>query len=360
MKITIFISSLTGGGAERVASNLANYLSTRHEVTVLTVSNKRPGYFLDKNVKTTPLEQGSSSHSVLKNMKRIFNLRKYLKHSNQDLYVVFLRVPSFLLLFFKKTAGAPVIVSERADPSKYFNHSMIKRKIMKWLYPKADGFVFQTDDARKYYKGIIPSQGIVIPNAINKEFVRESYKGERKKRIVAAGRFTEQKNFDLLIRSFARVAKTFPDYQLIIYGDGPDKEKLVNLTKVLKIAERVEFPGYVSDIDNQLWDASLFVLSSNYEGMPNVLMESMALGVPCISTDCPVGGPNFLIDSKVNGVLVPVGDEMALSEAISDILSKPEYAALLGQEAQKISKRLSSEKIYHSWETYLQTVYKKR
>lgn len=357
MKITIFISSLSGGGAERVASNLANHLSNNHEITVLTVSKNAPGYYLDEEVQTHSMERGDSSTPLLKNIKRILNLRRYLKNSKQDFYVVFLRIPSFLLLFFKKSAGAPIVVSERADPSSFFNRSKLKKRIMMWLYPKADGFVFQTDDARSYYKDIIPNPGIVIPNAINKEFVRDSFKGKRKKHIVAAGRFTEQKNFDLLIRSFAQVSKRFPDYKLLIFGDGPDKEKLVQLTRVLEISEKVEFPGYVSDLDNQLWDASLFVLSSIYEGMPNVLMEAMAMGVPSISTDCPVGGPRYLIENGVNGLLVPVGDEQKLSEAISNVLSNPEYAASLGREAQKISERLSSDKIYQSWETYIQSVY---
>lgn len=358
MKITIFISSLSGGGAERVVSNLSNHLLKKHQVTIVTMADDPPAYFLESGIEKISLNKGKSPNFLVKNVRRFFNLRKFVKTSEQDLYVVFLRIPSFLLLFFKHLIDAPVVVSERADPSKYFDHSPIKKLVMNYLYPKADGFVFQTKDAKDYYKDVIKDNAVVIPNAINKEFAGERYYGPRKEKIVAAGRFTDQKNFPLLLRSFSKVSDTHPNFHLEIFGDGPDKNKLITLTKELGIETKVAFPGYVDDLGRELRDASLFVLSSDYEGMPNALMEAMALGVPCISTDCPVGGPRYLIKDGSNGLLVPVNDEEALTKAMNKVLSSPSLANALGENAKEIIQTLNAEKIYGNWEKYLTQVVK--
>jgi glycosyltransferase involved in cell wall biosynthesis len=208
-----------------------------------------------------------------------------------------------------------------------------------------------------YYLEIIGDRGIVIPNAINEEFVRETFRGLRKKKIVSAGRLTSQKNFALLIEGFAKIANKHPDYKLVIYGDGPQKGKLQRLTKDLGISEKVEFPGYVNDFGDYIIDASLFVMSSNFEGMPNALMEAMALGLPCISTDCPSGGPKFLIKNGINGFLIPVGDVDKLANIIDLVLSDKKLSQKVGENAYSILEELSNEKIYQNWENYLTHIY---
>lgn len=356
MRIKIFISSLSGGGAERVVCNLSNYLSQKHNVTIITMANGEPDYKLDNSIERISLDNGNSENYILKNLKRVIKLRKILKRSDEDIYIVFLKTPSFILLTFRKLIKVPIIVSERADPSTYFNESKIKTYIMEKLYPKADGFVFQTEDAMNYYLDIIGDKGIVIPNAINEDFLREPYKGLRKKKIVSAGRFTDQKNFTLLIEAFAKVSQIHSDYELVIYGDGPQRDKLQSLTKKLGISEKVKFPGYVKNFGDHIIDASLFVLSSNFEGMPNALMEAMALGLPCISTDCSVGGPRFLINDGVNGFLTPVGDAEKLTVTMDRVLSNQILATEIGANARKISDELSYENVYNKWENYLKEV----
>lgn len=130
----------------------------------------------------------------------------------------------------------------------------------------------------------------IIPNAINKEFITAEYSGPRNKQIVSSGRLTEQKNHALLIKAFAGITAKYPAYKLVIYGDGPLRKDLELLASNLGIADKVSFPGYTTEIRKKIERSSLFVLSSDFEGMPNALMEAMALGVPCISTDCKGGG----------------------------------------------------------------------
>ncbi|MGG1687209.1 glycosyltransferase family 4 protein [Pseudalkalibacillus sp. NRS-1564] len=354
MNITIFIGGLSGGGAERVVCNLSNFLSARHNVTVLTMSNDTPAYQLNRNVKRVSLIKNRESNNFIgKNFKRIIRFQNYIKNADADVYLVMLPGTINIMLAHRNLIKVPVIVSERCDPQARYESSKLRKWLMKKLYPKAEGFVFQTKDAMSYYSEIIRNRGIVIPNAINHEFVRESFKGKRKKRIVSVGRFTDQKNFKLLIKAFSRITDKYPDYDLIIYGNGPQKNQLVSLVKELKLENKVMFPGYVEKIGDHIIDASLFVLPSNYEGMPNALMEAMALGLPSISTDCPVGGPNFLINDKENGLLVPVNEVEKLSNAMEKILSNEAFAFRIGENARNISETLNSDIIYGQWESYI-------
>jgi len=261
------------------------------------------------------------------------------------------------MLAHRNLINVPIIVSERCDPKTRYDTSKIRKWIMQKLYPKADGFVFQTEDAMNYYLDIIGDKGIVIPNAINEDFLREPYKGLRKKKIVSAGRFTDQKNFTLLIEAFAKVSQIHSEYELVIYGDGPQRDKLQSLTKKLGISEKVKFPGYVKNFGDHIIDASLFVLSSNFEGMPNALMEAMALGLPCISTDCPAGGPRYLIKNGENGYLVKVGDVEELVGVMDRVLNDTKLQLKISNNAKSIVGSLNPEKIYSQWENNLINIY---
>lgn len=358
MKLTIFIGSLSGGGAERVVCNLSNFLSERHDVTILTMADDEPAYKLEKNInRISLLRNGESDNYIIRNLKRVIRFRNYINKSDADVYLVMLPGTINMMLAHRKHINVPIIVSERCDPKTRYESSKIRKWIMRKLYPKAEGFVFQTKDAMSYYSEIIGDKGVVIPNAINEEFIRTPYRGVRKKSIISAGRFTDQKNFELLIKAFSRITKKHPDYDLIIYGDGPQKSNLKRLTKELGISEKVEFPGYVNDFGSHIIDASLFVLSSNYEGMPNSLMEAMALGLPCISTDCPVGGPGFLIDDGANGFLTPVGDVEKLAINMDELLSDKNLRDQIGESAREIADKLSFNNIYNDWESFLNEIY---
>lgn len=361
MNITLVISSLSGGGAERVVSNIANYLTDMgHYVTVLTVSGKT-SYHINTNVKRICLGDETKTRlpKPLLNLKRIWNLNKYLRKSNTDLYVSFLPKLTFLLMKQRRWIDAPVVIAERADPHQYCLESVKKHADFKKYYAKGDAYAFQTDDARAFYEseGIDVSNSVVIPNAINPDFIRPEYEGKREKVIIGMGRLTAQKNFPMLIKAFARIADVFPDYKLVIYGEGEERVKLESLISELNLNGRVELPGYATDIVPALQKASLFVLSSDFEGMPNALAEAMALGVPSVSTDCPVGGPKYLIDGK-NGILVPVGDEVALANKMLCVLKDGNLAASMGKEARTVCDRLAPDVVYGKWEAFLKSVVK--
>ena len=358
MKITIFISALSGGGAERVTCNLANFLIKKgHKIDVLTMGEALPAEPLLEGVKEIPLLRNSERRNIVLNFfKRVFRLRAYMKKETVDAYVVFLPVLTRLMLSFSNLTKAPIIMSERADPKVY------PKKVQKHLRKvckKSSGAIFQTNETAQWYaphlKGV---KYKVIPNAINPAFIRPQFNEEREKIIVGVGRFSAQKNFPLLIRAFSKIANEYPEYKLVLYGKGALLESYKQLAEELKIIDRIEFPGYVPDMPERLEKASMFVLSSNYEGMPNALMEAMALGLPVVSTDCGGGGAKFLIENEKNGLLVPQRDEEAMANAMRKILADNNFAASLGIEARKLQETLAPEKIYGEWEEFIKTVIK--
>lgn len=356
MKVTLFIGSLYGGGAERITCSLASYLVQHgHHAEILSMSETRETYELDDRVTTKfllPLDErkGKAWNTAI----RLPRLWKYLRKTNADAYVVMLPKTTIMLLLFRWMTNAKIIAAERVDPAAY---SSTIGKTLKRLAKHADGFVFQTEDAKKWYGDSVKDiKTEVIPNAINPAFIRPSYQGEKRKIIAGAGRLNDQKNFTLLIRAFSRIATDFPEYNLVIYGEGDKRGELEKLTKEMGLKDRVSLPGNIRNIAEEMEKNSMFVLSSDYEGMPNALMEAMALGLPCISTDCPCGGPRYLIKNGENGVLVPVGDEVKMAEAMRNMLSDIQFRESITAKATLIQGRLSPDKIYGEWEVFIERV----
>ena len=194
---------------------------------------------------------------------------------------------------------------------------------------------------------------MILPNPLNPLFVKNKYEGVREPLIVAVGRTDENKNHAMLIHAFARIASEYPNVNLCIYGDGNCKEQLEQLVKEKELTDRISLPGTVTNVAEHIYKAQIFALTSNTEGKPNSLMEAMALGLPVVSTDCPCGGPSTLIEDGVNGLLVPVGDAYALADAFRKILSDPQYAQKLGDNAYKIVEELNPDKVNGEWRKYL-------
>lgn len=356
MKITLFIGSLYGGGAERVTCNLASYLIQHgNQVEILTMSETEKSYELDKKVSVrTLLSLKERRNTVMNTLIRMPRFWRYLKVSDSDAYIVMLPKTTIMLLMFRWLTKAKVIAAERVDPASY---SKRISKLLKKYAKRADGWVFQTEDARKWYGDTIRNcNSTVIPNAINPIFIRPQYVGEKRKVIAGAGRLNDQKNFGLLIRAFAKIAPEFPEYNLIIYGKGDKEQELKSLVDSLGLQGRVEFPGNIQNIAEVMEKNTMFVLSSDFEGMPNALMEAMALGLPCISTDCPCGGPRYLIRDGVNGLLVPVGDADEMAKAMRKIMSDSNMAKNMGKEAMKLAKELAPDKIYGRWEKFVDCI----
>lgn len=371
MKIFFITNAMGKGGAERVICNLTSYLSNKHEITIISVNNTYVAYNLDSKIKYytlddeyTDIYSNNSQNKkninfLLKKMKTFFyrvkKLNKYKEKLKPDIIVAFTPTPSFITLISNKIKKVPTIVSIRNDPRKEFGNKK-NYILMKLLYPKCNGFVFQTNEAKEYFDKKIQKKSEIIPNPINPIFIEKSYQKNRNKEIVSVGRLEKQKNQKILIEAFANIASKYNEYKLIIYGEGKLREELQELIKKLNLSNKVFLPGNVENIKEKIYKAEMFVLSSEYEGMPNALMEAMALGVPVISTDCPCGGPKFLIKNNINGILVENKNKYELINAIEKIILNPNESKILGINASKISETLNPDIINRRWENYIEKI----
>lgn len=354
MKLTIFIGGISGGGAERVCCNLADYLAEKgHEVSILTMADDEPTYGLNKKVRRISLLKDSERKNFLYNsFIRYKRLKHYVSKTECDSYLVMLPITILILYSLKNKIKGKIIASERNMPTLY---PKWQQTAMKIISGKIDGWIFQTNQQKDWYgKALRNVTYEIIPNAINKEFLTYHLPNiYNKNNIVSVGRLNKQKNQELLINAFANIHSKFPNYKLVIYGEGPLKEHLKQIAIDKNISEFVQFPGFTKNIIDSVCGCALFVLTSNYEGIPNALIEAMALGVPCISTDCNGGGARLLIENCVNGIIVPINDVDSLSTSMEKILSNQSLANKYGEEARQICNKLSPENIYYQWEQFI-------
>lgn len=364
MEHLVFVTlSLTKGGAERVICNMCNeYFADRYRVTIVSLMAAEPEYRLDKRIRLIRLDRRQEQYRqnpALRFLRRRRALRRVLRGfagegSAPAALVSFLPEPNFIAASLSAGFDFPVILSVRNDPVREYG-SKLRRALMKRYYPRAQGYVFQTEQARAYFSFSrhITENSAVIPNPLGREFIGSRPSCCRRKEIAVVGRLEQQKEPLLLLAAFERLHRRFSDYRLVFYGEGSLKERIERESAERGLAEAVVLKGNVDRIREAVRDAALFVLSSRYEGMPNALMEAMALGVPCVATDCPCGGPAYLIRSGENGLLVPVGEEEALADAMAYVLEDSARAQKMGERAQDIIKKLDPDTIYESWERFL-------
>lgn len=332
-KICFLINSLKTGGAERTVAYLTDFISKYGYDVDLVLYGDLGCYDLNPQVNVIYLNKSDSSSNVFKRLatlvKRYFLFKKYMKKEKPQIIFCMLYPAIIYTLFSKKI----VISSERSNPAYLKGMQKIIRD---FLFKHTDGIVFQTERAKNFFCKKIREKGIVIPNAVgNLEAYNIEYKGERRKAIVAIGSLKKEKDYFTLIKSFKIVCSKYPEYQLEIYGDGNLKNQLMELVDLLNIQKNVHFMGIKKDVLSLVKDASCYVLSSESEGMPNALMEALAIGLPCVSTDCP-NGPSELIKNGVNGLLVPVADVDSLANAILKLIEDYDLASKCSQNGRKI------------------------
>lgn len=353
MKIMFCLGSMTKGGAERVIANLSNDLVNKYDISIVVTPPDKPMYELDKRITYYTLDSTKLKKGVFaRTIHRVIKLRKTIKKYNPDIIVSLLPEPTFRIMIAKIGLHKKAIISVRNDPNVEYN-TMTKKILMKLLYSRANGFIFQTNDAKKYFSKKIQKKSAVIPNPINDSFICKPYDKKREKIIVSVGRLTKQKNQKLLIDSFYEVHKKYDDYILKIYGSGELKDDLENQIEKLGLKKSAFLMGEVDDIKEEIYKSCLFVLTSDYEGMPNALLEAMALGIPCISTNCPIGGPKSLINNYDNGILVEVNDKNKIVDAMIKIIRDDKFAKKIGDNANKICNELNSTIINDKWEKYI-------
>lgn len=349
MKITIFANGVSNGGAEHVACNLANYFVTHgYEVDLLTMSDDEPTYDIERNVKRIVLLSSNERKGFLYNLlKRNGNFKKYIKDSNTDCYIAFFWIAAIMLNSLRKKLGVPVITSERTNPYSYAWYYKI---LLKLFAPNADLNVFQTSGQREFYgKRIDDKKCVVIPNPDSSVLMPKAWE-DRKNLIVSAGRLDNAKNYPMLIEAFAKLGSDANGYSLIIYGGGKDREKLERQITELDMQRKIVLAGRKNNIDEYLNEAKIFALTSIFEGMPNALMEAMSMGLACISTDCPTGGPKDLIETGENGLLIPVGSVDELVYSLKKLISDDSYAKKIATNATNVRKKYSPEIIFDKWD----------
>ena len=351
-KIMFYINAIHDGGAERVMVNLTKYFSENNYDTVLVTSFRDAWeYPVASTVRRLSLEETEIKQSRLKrNISRIAKLRALCKQEKPDVLVSFMEEPNFRAIL--ATRGLPVktLVSVRNDPNKEYA-GKLGWFVGKVLLPMADGCVFQTSDAQKWFPERLQKKSRIIYNAVKEDFYqveRTPVRGE----IVTCGRLTEQKNHKLLINAFAEVQKIYPYATLKIYGEGALREELQDQINTLDLNEKVFLMGATNNVAKALQTADLFVLSSDYEGMPNALMEAMAAGVPCISTDCPCGGPRELFAEELADKLVQCGNVEELAEKICKALE----AAENGMKEKNRAKAFRPVRVNAMWEEYIMKI----
>lgn len=353
--LMFYINSLESGGAERVIAQLSGAFSQAGYRCILVTSY--PGaveYPVSDGVERICIENEKTEDGRLKkNLRRIRALRGYIRKYKPDALISFMAEPNFRAIV--AAAGLPVktIVSVRNDPDREYA-GRLGKLVGKRLIPRADGCVFQTEQARAWFDKGLQERSEVIMNQVSRSFFETEFDGERHY-VVTAGRLNAQKNHAMLIRAFSRIAdKT--DENLRIYGAGDKKEELEKLIDELGMRSRIELMGLSRNIAEDIKDARLFVLPSDYEGMPNALLEAMALSLPCISTACPCGGPEAIIRDGENGLLIPVGDEDALCEAMLSVLGDANFARRLSENARQTAEEFRPEKVFEKWRGYVERV----
>lgn len=341
LKILFTIPTLQAGGAERVLTTLVNYWAQddRFEISLLVHDRDNPFYAVHPAVKITktPYWKGMRKWVVF------FATYRHLKRQKPDVVVPFILWNNILTVIAAKLLKIPCLLSERVSPH-------IVKFPFTWIrniaYSMAAGIVIQTKRGALMLPTRMKNKFFIIPNPVLVPPTKASLNSHS---IISVGRLTQQKQFPHLISAFDRVEKKYKDWTLTIFGEGSDREKLEKLIREKNLTHKIFLPGRVKDLASEMVKRSIFVLSSEFEGMPNVLAEAMALGLSVVSTDCPTG-PRELIEDGKDGLLVPVKDVSALAKAMEQLMKEEALREQLGKRAAQKMTQYSVQKIASLWE----------
>lgn len=348
-KILFFICTLDDGGAQRVVSILASKLvKLGFGVEILKYYKGNNIYPLSDEVKVTCVEEQTQTNNIFKNLR--WMSRYFI--NNCDIIISFLASYNMLALLANK-GRKPIIVADRNDPNIVPKNSII-RYFRNRLYKKADCVVLQTKQNKEYFEPYVAEKSIVIENPMNLSgVVGRALLANKEKTIVNVGRLAPQKNQIMLINAFARITDEFNNYKLLIYGDDDSsKEQLQSRINELNLNERVILKGRSLNVIEDISKSELFVLSSDYEGMPNALIEAMCIGLPVISTKVS-GSAELIIDGE-NGFLVDIGNESQLAEKMKLILSSKDLMNKLSTNATNISKIVDVDVVSSKWKKLIE------
>lgn len=366
MHIMIVIHSLAGGGAERVAVDLASYwLKLGHHVSVVTQETRASDAYnlpagVDRFELGTAGDSGGGWRGLLANWQRVRKLRRLFKRQKPDCVLGMMTTSSILSVAAARNLKCKVIATEHTyPPTQQLSESWLK--LRRWAYPRADAVVALTTGTAAWLNEHVPNSMLsVIPNSVRwpladtePQVVPPEKKGRF--RLLAVGRLHPVKGFDVLINAFALLAPYFPNWDLAIVGEGGERERLQAQIDELLLGDRIKLVGRVGNMSDWYQQSDLYVLSSRTEGLSNTLLEAMAYGLPSVAFDCETG-PREIIRPGLDGVLVsPTEDHEALAAYLSDLMAHPLKRTALGRRAMDVRDRFSAARIMAQWEQLLQS-----
>lgn len=356
--IALVISTMLHGGAARVMALLANEWAARgRAVTLITLDlAENDVWALDARIDRVALHMMSESsgltQSIANGSKRVCALRRAIAASGAGVVVSFEDRTNILVRLATLGMRARIVLCERTDPTKH-RLDAVWRLLRRLTYPLADALVVQTNALLAWGAAVMLGRARVhvVPNpARNMDpFARKPRDSARC--IASVGRLYPEKGFDLLVEAFADLAGDFPGWRLVIAGDGAERDRLTGLAHARGIAERVRLAGWVAEPGELLAEASMFVMSSHYEGFPNALLEAMACALPVIST-ASVGSMELISDG-VNGLLVPPNDRAALVQAMRRVMADEQLRAELAKNAFSTARRYALDSIMEKWDALI-------
>ena len=351
-RLALVIANLGWGGAQKVLTAMANHWAAQGcEVTLISVDARRADCYFPPMPQVRLVYLGAaapsatSARALFQNARRVVLLRRAVRAARAEAVISFLSATNVLTVLATRGLGVPVIVSERGDPDR----ASLPRA---WRYARAvtyrlaDSLVAQTEAALARFGSGIRRRGTVIPNPVASYGHAPDHDGCR---IVGVGHLVPVKGFDLLIQAFARVAPSYREWQLVLWGEGSHRDYLLALAERHGVGGRVECPGRSDAPGGWLASTTIFVLSSRHEGFPNALIEAMATGVPVVATDCPVGGPRAMIASGLDGLLVPPDDIEAMAAALARLMGDETLRRRLGSAATKSARRFAEPVVMAQW-----------
>lgn len=366
-RITFVSSSLGSGGAERVLSIVANALAGEgRSVSVVVTSTHKtePFYALDPAISFKAPFAGRSYRNKLKAAAAALSiageLRREVLATGPEVIVSFVDKTNALSLAALGRSGVPVVACEHIYPPAQ-PLGLFWEAARRLFYPRAALVTVLTEEAVAFFPKALRGRIAVLPNpvlppqagpgATASALVQAS--PERSRRILSAGRFTDQKGFDRLLRAFAASSAGRLGWSLRVLGDGPLRPALEAMRDSLGLAASVEFPGVTKDIYGEFAEGAFYALSSRFEGFPMTLCEAMAAGLPAVAMDC-MTGPRHIVRDGVDGLLVPDGDEEALAEAMGRLMDDDGLRARLGERAPEVAERYSLPRIMELWDGILE------
>lgn len=354
LNICFMTGSMATGGAERVITTLANeFVQKGHKVLIICLGRTEQKTIYNLNDKVPVIFTGSQEQIsfITRKYRQYKRVKSRLSYEKPNVIIGFQNYINVQAVIYGKRNQIPVVISERSFPQKNLRGFLGFGLLCKLIYSFADAAVFQTNEQKKFYNMAWRRRDTIIMNPLRCAAAEIPFYHVRDEvRIIGSvGRLEKTKNYPLLIKTFSRLKKRFPQLRLVIWGTGGMQEELYELVKLLGIEEAVSFPGETGDIFGQMIQFDIFAFSSMYEGIPNALIEAMCVGLPCVSTDFEGGGAGRLVQNGVNGLLVKNNDEAMFEQALTKLITDAELRKRLSENAKAMRKETEIENVSKQW-----------